>query len=112
VLKWRDRQKRDTRVFSSEFIEQIGAEMSQRGDFVERRHNALMSCLGKLRDRDRVLIMLRYSPDQSTKSVAEQLGRPLKSIYASVNRIRDRLLECINRTLIQDGIGPSQVYRD
>ena len=102
VLKWRERQARDSRTLSSEFIHEIGNELLRQGDLIERRHQALAGCLDKLRDRDRRLILLRYSDGATTQSVAEQLDRPIKSIYAAVNRIREALLECINRTIAQE----------
>jgi RNA polymerase sigma-70 factor (ECF subfamily) len=107
VLKWRDRRVRDSRVFSTEFIDEIGAELVQQGELIEARQRALSGCLGKLSDRDYRVIMLRYSDGATTKSVADELGRPIKSIYAAVNRIRDRLLECINRALSLEGVRPT-----
>jgi RNA polymerase sigma-70 factor (ECF subfamily) len=102
VLKWRERRARDSRTFSSEFIHEIGNELARQGDLIERRHQALVGCLDKLREQDRQLILLRYSDGATTQSVADQLRRPIKSIYAAVQRIRDGLLECINRTIAQD----------
>jgi len=112
VLKWRDRQSKDAKVFGAEFVEEIADELLHWGDQIEQRHHALMNCLGKLRDRDRQLIMLRYRDGETTKSVSEQLNRPIKSIYAAVNRIRDRLLECINRVLSQEDASPSPALGD
>jgi RNA polymerase sigma-70 factor (ECF subfamily) len=112
VLKWRDRRARDARTFSVEFMDEIGAELARQGDLIDLRHQALTNCLDKLRERDRHLILLRYSDSATTQSVAKQLGRPIKSIYAAVNRIRDRLLECINRTLTREFINPSTVLED
>jgi RNA polymerase sigma-70 factor (ECF subfamily) len=104
VLKWRERRARDSKTLSVEFIDEVGRELVRQGDLIERRHQALAACLDKLRDYDRRLILLRYSDGATTQSVAESLNRPIKSIYAAVNRIRDSLLECINRTLAHDGM--------
>lgn len=102
VLKWRERRARDARTLSCEFIQEIGSELARQGDLIEQRHQALAGCLGKLKESDRRLILLRYGDGATTQSVAAQLGRPIKSIYAAVQRIRDGLLECINRTIAQD----------
>lgn len=99
VLKFRERRQRDALVFGVPFIDQIGAEVTAQAEVLERRHEALTDCLGKLREVDRKLILLRYSEGATTQSVASKLARPVKSIYAAVNRIRDALLECINRRL-------------
>lgn len=102
VLKWREKQSKDSRAFSVDFIEEIGQELMQQGDLLERRRQALASCLGKLREKDRQLIMMRYADGATTKSVAENVGRPLKSVYAAMSRIRDSLMQCINRAIARD----------
>jgi RNA polymerase sigma-70 factor (ECF subfamily) len=99
VLKFRERRRRDSRAFSSDFINEISAAMAEGGDQIDRRHQALTSCLEKLRDTDRKLILLRYSDRETTESVAKTLERPIKSVYTALTRIRDSLLVCINRTL-------------
>lgn len=112
VLKWRERHARDSKTLSSDFIEEIGNELVRQGDLIERRHQALTGCLDKLRVRDRELILLRYSDGATTQSVSKDLGRPIKSIYAAVNRIRDCLLECINRSLAQENVQASLAVED
>jgi RNA polymerase sigma-70 factor, ECF subfamily len=99
VLKFRDRRRHDTLAFTSDFISEISAAMADDGDLIDRRHQALNCCLERLRETDRQLILLRYDHQATTQSVAKTLDRPVKSVYAAVNRIRDSLLACINRTL-------------
>jgi RNA polymerase sigma-70 factor (ECF subfamily) len=112
VLKWRERRVRDSKTLSSEFIDEVGRELARQGDLIERRHQALTKCLDKLRERDRHLILLRYSDGATTQSVSQQLNRPIKSIYAAVSRIRECLLECINRSLAQENIKASLAGED
>jgi RNA polymerase sigma-70 factor, ECF subfamily len=112
VLKWRDRRARDSKTLSSEFIEEIGNELARQADSIDRRHQALAKCLDKLRDRDRELILLRYSDGATTQTVSKQLDRPIKSIYAAVNRIRECLMECINRSLAQENVQASIAVED
>lgn len=107
VLKWRERCARDSKTFSPEFIDDLGIELVRQEELIERRRLALGECLRKLCDRDRDLILRRYEEGATTQSVANQLKRPIKSIYAALSRIRDRLLVCINRSIAQDRIDPS-----
>lgn len=70
--------------------------------FVEQsdsRTQALRKCLGKLDQRDYELICLRYRDEISVKSIAEQMGRSIKSVYKRIARIHDVLLRCVRRTL-------------
>ncbi len=99
VLKQRDRKRRDRLYFSDEFVQQIAEEALTNTEQSESRRQALTSCLGKLRSKDRELIQRRYTPGENGKSVAEFLQRPINSVYQSLGRIRRTLLECINRHL-------------
>ena len=64
-----------------------------------QRRDALKVCLEKLRAGDRKLIDARYTADQPVETIASQLGRPVSSVYRSLERVRMSLLECIARTL-------------
>ena len=59
--------------------------------------------IAKLKERDRDLLNRRYTPGITIKQVAEQLGRPAKSVYAALGRIRHALLECVERKLAAEG---------
>ena len=99
VLKFRERRGREKLRFSREFVETIAVEAAESGEYWEARRAALAVCLDKLRPRDRELIEQRYAEGESGIQVAEQLGRPINSVYQSLGRIRRSLLECINRQL-------------
>ena len=99
VLKSRERQHHDRHRFSDEFVRHIAEEAMEDTDQLEARRMALLNCLQKLRAADRELIRHRYSTGHSGQDVAEQLDRPVNSIYQSLGRIRRTLMECINRQL-------------
>ena len=99
VLKYREKHRRDRLYFSESFVEQVADEALVTSEELELRRNALLHCLGKLRDQDRELIQRRYAPGENGKSVAECLGRPVNSVYQSLGRIRRTLMECIDRRL-------------
>jgi len=75
-------------------ISDVRLEMS---DTLDARREALTLCLGKLRSDDRDLIERCYASDKSTKRVAEDLQRPVNSVYKSLTRIRRVLGDCITR---------------
>jgi RNA polymerase sigma-70 factor (ECF subfamily) len=103
ILKFRQRHQRDKLRFSDEFVETVAAEADARSDDdFEMRRRALEQCLQSLRPEDRELIRLRYQPGESGTSVAEELDRPVNSVYQSLGRIRKTLLECISRRLTNE----------
>lgn len=102
VLKYRERRHKDRLYFSNDFVECVAAEAIEHADELERRRNALIECLGRLREQDRLLIQSRYAPGESGKGLARLLGRPSNSVYQSLGRVRRTLLECINRRLASE----------
>jgi RNA polymerase sigma-70 factor (ECF subfamily) len=99
VMNLRKKKPVGVAGLSDAVVEQIAAGAGSDADFAPPRLAALEACLRKLSDKDQVLVRLRYQPDATTQSVAEEVGRSLKGIYQSLNRIRVTLLDCIQRTL-------------
>jgi RNA polymerase sigma-70 factor (ECF subfamily) len=63
------------------------------------REVALRSCLQKLPEHQRALIVRRYQPGVAVNSLAEELGKSAKAVSESLRRIREALRLCIERTL-------------
>ena len=99
ILKYRDRFKRNRLRFSSEFLDLIEGETVRRDELSDSRRDALATCIGKLSEKDRKLIQMRYASDGKGQDVAAALGRPRNSVYQSLSRIRKLLLDCVNRSL-------------
>ena len=108
VMKFRDRHRRDRLYFSDRFIEQIGESALADADLLEERRDALIDCLGKLREKDRELVQNRYAPGETGKNLASRIGRPVNSVYQSLGRIRRTLLECVDRRLREESIEAGQ----
>jgi RNA polymerase sigma-70 factor (ECF subfamily) len=60
-------------------------------------------CLGKLSQADRDLVLGRYHPGATTRSVAEALGRSVQGTRKALHRIRAALSTCVRRTLSPEG---------
>lgn len=99
VLKYLDRRRRDKHYFSDELMEQIAEESFEDSLEWEFRREGLAHCMQKLKPKDRELIQQRYAPGKNGRYVADELGRPMNSVYQSLGRIRRNLLECIQRYL-------------
>ncbi|MHC4778795.1 MAG: sigma-70 family RNA polymerase sigma factor [Planctomycetota bacterium] len=61
------------------------------------RFKALNVCMGKLQERAKELVRLRYKEGMNAASIAETLKRPVDAIYTTLSRIRKTLQECISR---------------
>jgi RNA polymerase sigma-70 factor (ECF subfamily) len=85
--------------------ELLAVDASRGADLFDFRREALQKCLGKLAPRDRQLVQRCYShADASFKAAADEMGRPVNTVYKALNRIRRSLHECIDRTLAVEGI--------
>lgn len=65
------------------------------------RLEALQDCKGQLREEDRGLLDACYGSQLSFRETAEQLGRPPKRVYKSLDRIRALLMKCIETRLTE-----------
>ena len=63
----------------------------------------LVECMDKLSEADRHLIHLCYAEEQAITQIAEELGRPVQSVYNSLFRIRRTLFDCIQRAASRRG---------
>ena len=102
VLNFRKRRRAGSIHFSDAVMEQMAVSAATSADFAASRLQALEQCMEKLSDKDRALVGLRYREGATTQSVAEQIGRSVKGVYHSLNRIRASLLECIQRNLARE----------
>jgi RNA polymerase sigma-70 factor (ECF subfamily) len=69
---------------------------------VDSRREALLRCLGKLREPVRHMIRLRYQLGVDTRAVAEAVGRSLEATRRALHRARVALLRCIERELARE----------
>ena len=100
VLNFRKQQARDARlVFDGELVETIAGELAADPLSVSSRHEALQSCLQKLRPRDRDLLLHRYSNGGTLNSYAQVVGRSVGGLKVTLHRLRNALLACIQQEL-------------
>lgn len=99
ILTFRKRLARERARLCDAVVDQLAEQAQTLLPSSNLRQDALENCLERLPEKDRQLVSMRYEPEATTESVAESTGRSTKAIYEALNRIRTRLLECIDRTL-------------
>jgi RNA polymerase sigma-70 factor (ECF subfamily) len=94
----RDRA-RDRHVFDDELVGRLADEAS----LAERRHElqreALETCLLKLPETERALVLAAYAQGTRIDELAAQCGQTAMSLYKVLHRIRQALLECMRRAV-------------
>lgn len=57
----------------------------------------LRACVERLQSNGRNLIRLRYEQSRSVKQIADEIGRPVESVYVTLSRLRKVLSDCVQR---------------
>jgi len=100
VLSHVDRNRRRKRQFSKQVLAELAAiQESISVEESDARRDALRDCVEKLPERQRALLWKCYAGAQSVKQAATELGRSPQSVHNSLRWIRQKLMECIDRTL-------------
>ena len=97
VLEARAKDRRDRLVFDDALVEKLAAEAEQHTAVTTIDGDALADCLEQLPENQRELIERRYGPGGTLKGLAEQTGRTSQSLGVTLFRVRQALMDCIQR---------------
>ena len=103
VLNFLRTRKTRGRYFSDDYFEHVAQLRNHNSaETMEIRQRALAQCLDKLRPRDKDLVAQCYSGSRTIREVAGEMGRPAKSVYGSLRRIRRALYQCITTSVSRE----------
>ncbi len=91
------RKARDWRQIDSESLDVLQSIMTQTAFVDEELYAHLDECMEKLEGRARDLCRLRYDEDLKPAAIADRLGMTANQVAKTLQRIRDRLRDCMNR---------------
>ena len=103
-ISFRHRRKlfRDRHIFDDELVERILAEeeAEQAGaDQSSREYGALMTCLNKLPEERKQLILAPYRNPGAVKEIATLSTRSPNSLYKLLQRLSAKLMACVETEL-------------
>lgn len=104
VLQYRKRRKRRPAVFDVDVLEQMSLEAGKIVIDSDRRADALRICLGRVSDRNREVLRLRYEEDLSVDEIGGRVNRSRVAIYRQLTRLRKFLHECIQDRLVGEDV--------
>jgi RNA polymerase sigma-70 factor (ECF subfamily) len=104
ALKHRRSMARSPLVFSDDVWDLLAGEASSDTEPANPRRDALEKCLGKLPGAQRELVLRAHTPGARLKEIAQQSGTSEQAFYKTMQRLRAALLECISRTMAQEGL--------
>jgi RNA polymerase sigma-70 factor, ECF subfamily len=109
-----DFQKKQSRrmAFTARLRDMLVVEANQRTcEAATSSLTALSGCMDKLPENDREMVTLCYGEGIPAQQIADSMGRSPQSVHNSLRRIRNWLLDCIQRELRRADT-PSPIHRD
>ncbi|MDR3406748.1 MAG: sigma-70 family RNA polymerase sigma factor [Chthoniobacter sp.] len=95
---------RDRHVFNDELVGRLADEAAEAEPRHGAQREALETCLQKLPEMQRALVLAAYAKGTRMDELATQRGQTPMSLYKLLQRIRQVLLECVQRTIAREGL--------
>jgi RNA polymerase sigma-70 factor (ECF subfamily) len=96
------RQGRERLAFDAEAVDALTAAFADADH--DRRLDFLDGCAAALDPASREICRLRYELDLKPAAIAERLGQTANTVAKALQRIRDRLRECVRRKVAEAGV--------
>jgi len=97
------RRGRDRHVFDDALVNRLADLALEQEPRHLAERDALETCLQKLPETQRELVLTAYTRGTRMDELATRRGQTPMALYKLLHRIRQALLECVERTLIQEG---------
>lgn len=91
---------------SDEVVDKLADERIEAQSLLETQRRVLDLCMRELNDEQRKLIAHRYGATDTIRQLAQQLGRPVATLYKTLHRLRRRLIDCVDRRMESEGDAP------
>jgi RNA polymerase sigma-70 factor, ECF subfamily len=101
---WRERTRTQPEVVQklADHIRLLAEEREAPSPY-EDEVGLLRECLEKLPEKSRELVQLYYYNDVGTPEIADQLAMKADTVCRALSRVRDKLRECIQRSMTAGG---------
>ncbi len=99
VLSYRRDRSRDRLVFDDALFDQLATEAASASECHDLQREALDHCLQKLTTQQRELVLSAYGTKVNIGLLAEERGQTPMSLYKVLHRIRQALLDCVQREI-------------
>ena len=102
AMKHYERSSRSAKLFDVSTMDKLAMEAMIPVERPAVPLEVLEECVGRLSEKDRILIQRRYEQETTVKQIAKEIGRSANSLSQSLGRIRRALLTCIERKISQE----------
>ena len=95
ILRFRRSKARDRLMLDPDIVEKLADEGIEETSAREHWLRALETCLTKLPETNRDLLLKAYQPEVSMKSLAAGMNKKPNALYQTLSRLRLSLVDCI-----------------
>ena len=103
TLNFQRNKARDRFELNPELVALIVDEAAEEAPLRSHRLELLNSCLEKLPESRRAVVMQAYQPGCSIQDLAEEVGKTRDGMYQMLRRIRITLMKCVENGLAEGG---------
>lgn len=103
IRKLRRERSHSGLQLSNEAWERVAAARDRQKESLDSRRLFLAECVKKLQETDRILLSHYCKRTTSLKQVAEELDRPVNTVYKAMKRIRIALKQCVDLAMRKEG---------
>lgn len=96
-------QRRNKLHFDLELTTLLAEEAREEEETSQNRLVALRECMTQLSQRQQEIMRRCYFGETSISEVAESLGRQRGALYKQIARLKDKLFDCIQLRIAQEG---------
>ncbi|QDT63726.1 sigma-70 family RNA polymerase sigma factor [Calycomorphotria hydatis] len=96
---WRNRKRSTGQALSEEALAKLSKVHQATVEIAEMRQDMLRECIERLPEADKSLVRKVYYRSNTVAEVARETGKRANSISMKLNRIRNKLSDCIERKM-------------
>ncbi|MCM8527407.1 MAG: sigma-70 family RNA polymerase sigma factor [Lentisphaeraceae bacterium] len=104
VMNFCSKKGRERLHFDNDLLELMAAECEEEEDMRKSEEKAMWSCMEDIPESRKMLLLNSSRKGVTVKSIAEELGKTPKSLYRTLDRLKENLLKCIQGKLREEGI--------
>jgi RNA polymerase sigma-70 factor (ECF subfamily) len=99
MMEQRHQNRRKPLLLDEEALNALSKAMVIEARGVDDRLEALEHCIGKLSDRHREVLDMRYTDQCSRQAIADSLNIKPQSVSVLLRKVRQTLAECVSRRI-------------
>lgn len=104
VMNFCSKKGREKLHFDNDLLELMAAECEDEEELRKAEEKAMWSCMEKVPEARKQLLVNSSKKGVTVKSIAQQLGKTPKSLYRTLDRLKELLQKCIEEKLREEGV--------